>query len=183
MKSFDFSLFAALFLLSFSSINIAAADVATTVNSASKVEAKLTGFKITRDVGNKEVLSSADKVAPGDLLIYQVVYQNNGKSLLKQLTATLPLPIGTTYVAESARPANVTASLDGKEFAVMPLKRLVKKADGKFEEQAIPLAEYRALRWELGTLAEKNKVEVSARARVNHLVLRLSKIYTVEVLK
>lgn len=169
MKSFDFSLFAAMFLLSFGSINTAVADVATAVNSASKVEAKLTGFKVTRDAENKEVLSPADKVAPGDLLKYQVVYQNNGKSLLKQLTATLPLPIGTTYVADSARPAHVAASLDGKEFAVIPLKRLVKKADGKFEEQIIPFAEYRALRWELGTLAEKNKVEVSARARVNQI--------------
>ncbi len=169
MKSFDFSLFAVLFLLSFGPINTALADVATTVNSSSKVEAKLTGFKVTRDADNKEVLSPADKVAPGDLLRYQVVYQNNGKSLLKQFTATLPLPIGTTYVADSARPVKVTASLDGKEFAVMPLKRLVKKSDGKFEEQLIPLAEYRALRWELGELAEKNKVEVSARARVNQI--------------
>ena len=49
----------------------------------------------------------------------------------------------------------------------MPLKRMVKKPDGKLEEQLVPLAEYRALKWKLAELAEKNKAEVSARVRVN----------------
>lgn len=165
MKSFNFSLFAVFVLLSFGTANIALADVVAKVNPA--LEAKLVGFKITQNPQNKEVLSPADKVLPGDLLKYQVTYQNNGKSLLKQLIATLPLPVGTTYVAGSANPSNVTASLDGKDFAEMPLKRMVKRSDGKLEAQLVPLLEYRALRWQLGELAEKNKVEVSARARVN----------------
>jgi uncharacterized repeat protein (TIGR01451 family) len=154
----------------FSSINVAFADVSASASPAS-VEAKLVGFKVARDANNKEVLSPADKVAPGDLLKYQVTYQNNGKSLLKQLTATLPLPVGTTYVAGSAKPANAMASVDDKTFAAMPLKRMVKKADGKLEEQLIPLTEYRALRWNLGELAEKGKVEVSARTRVNQVAV------------
>jgi uncharacterized repeat protein (TIGR01451 family) len=138
-----------------------------TAKPAGKVEAKLAAFKVTLDANKKEVLAPAAKVAPGDLLEYQVVYQNNSKAQLKQLTATLPLPVGMTYVAGSAKPASATASLDGKTFAAMPLKRKVKKADGTLEEQAIPLAEYRALRWTLGELAEKGKAEVSARGRVN----------------
>ena len=165
MKSFEFSLLIGLVLSSLVATNIAMADVATVANSA--LEAKLVGFKVTQNADHKEVLTLADKVAPGDLLKYQVVYQNNGKSVLSKIKATLPLPIGTTYVAGSAMPANATASLDGKDFAAMPLKRLLKKPDGKLEEQLVPLTEYRALRWDLGELAEKNKVEVSARARVN----------------
>ena len=53
----------------------------------------------------------------------------------------------------------------------MPLKRMVKKPDGKLEEQLVPLAEYRALKWKLAELAEKNKVEVSARVRVNQVAI------------
>ena len=169
MNKFDFRLLAAACLLSLGAITAFAGDITPTATAkpAGAVEAKLAAFKVTQDANKKEVLAPADKVAPDDLLEYQVVYQNNGKSLLKQLTATLPLPVGTTYVAGSAKPANAMASVDDKTFAAMPLKRKVKKADGTFEEQVIPLSEYRALRWKLGELAEKNKATVSARTRIN----------------
>ena len=174
MNKFDFRILAAVCLLSLSSISALAGNVTPTATSklagavkASAVEAKLAAYKVTRDADNKEVLSPADKVAPDDLLEYQVVYQNNGKSLLKQLTANLPIPVGTTYVTGSAKPAGAMASLDGKNFATIPLKRMVKKPDGKLEEQLVPLTEYRALKWKLAELAEKNKAEVSARVRVN----------------
>ena len=167
MKSFGFSLLIGLVISSAFSTNFALADVTTAPNPA--LEAKLVGFKVTQSADHKEVLTLADKIAPGDLLKYQVVYQNNGKSVLSKIKATLPLPLGTTYEAGSAKPANATASLNGNDFAVMPLKRMVKKSGGKLEEQLVPLSEYRALRWDLGDLAQKNKVEVSARARVNQV--------------
>ena len=169
MSNFNLRLLAAACLLSFSSMAVYADNVTpiATAKPAKTVEAKLAAFKVTLDADKKEVLAPADKVAPGDLLEYQVVYQNNGKSQLKQLTATLPMPVGMTYVAGSAKPANAMASTDGKTFAAMPLKRMVKKADGKLEEQVVPLSEYRALRWKLGELAEKGKAEVSARSSVN----------------
>ena len=169
MNKFDFRLLAAACLLSLGSITASAGDVTPTATAkpAGAVKAKLAVYKVTGGADNKEVLSPADKVAPDDLLEYQVVYQNNGKSLLKQITAILPIPVGTTYVTGSAKPASAMASLDGKNFATMPLKRMVKKPDGKLEEQLVPLAEYRALKWKLAELAEKNKAEVSVRVRVN----------------
>jgi uncharacterized repeat protein (TIGR01451 family) len=173
MSKCNLRLLVAACLLSFGSMAAYADNVTpiATAKPAKTVEAKLAAFKVTQDANKKEVLAPADKVAPGDLLEYQVVYQNNGKSQLKQLTATLPLPVGMTYVAGSAKPASAMASLDGKTFAAMPLKRMVKKADGKLEEQAIPLSEYRALRWKLGELAEKGKAEVSALAHVNQVLV------------
>ncbi len=169
MNKFNFRLLAAACLLSLGSISASAGNVTPTATAkpTGAVEVKLAAYKVTRGADKKEVLSPADKVAPDDLLEYQVVYQNNGKSLLKQITANLPIPDGTTYVAGSAKPAGAMASLDGKNFAAMPLKRMVKKPDGKLEEQLVPLAEYRALKWKLADLAEKNKAEVSARVRVN----------------
>jgi uncharacterized repeat protein (TIGR01451 family) len=169
VNKFDFRLLTAACLISFGSITAFAGDTTSTATAkpAGKVEAKLAAFKVTQDANKKEVLSPADKVAPSDLLEYKVVYQNNGKSQLKQLTATLPLPVGTTFVAGSAKPAGAMASVNDKNFAAMPLKRKVKKADGTLEEQLVPLSEYRTLRWKLGELAGGNKAEVGARVRVD----------------
>ena len=128
MKSFGYSLLIGLMLSSAFATNFALADVNTAANPA--LEAKLVGFKVTQNADHKEVFTLADKIAPGDLLKYQVVYHNNGKSVLSKIKATLPLPLGTTYEAGSAKPANATASLNGIDFAVMPLKRMVKKSGG-----------------------------------------------------
>jgi uncharacterized repeat protein (TIGR01451 family) len=144
----------------------AMAQVAGT-QASKAVEAKLTVFQVGKNADGKETLLSADKAAPGDTLEYQTVYQNNGKSPVKALDATLPLPAGLAYVAGSARPANAQASVDGKVFAAMPLKAMVKTPGGKLEEQLVPLSEYRALRWSLGDLPADGKSAVSARALVN----------------
>lgn len=171
MRAFNFYQLVAVCLLSLGSISALAGDATPTATAkpASTVGATLSAMKVSLGADKKEVLSSADKVAPGDLLEYKVTYQNNSKTQLKQLTATLPLPVGTTYVAGSAKPAGAMASVDDKSFAAMPLKRKVKKADGTLEEQLVPLSEYRALRWKLGELAEKNKTVASARVHVNQV--------------
>ena len=152
MSNYSYRFMVVACLLSLGSTNAFAGDTSqtNTVKTQAGVVAKLTAFKVTLDNNKKELFSPVDKVAPADLLKYEVIYLNNGKSLLKQLTATLPLPVGTTYVLNSAQPTGAMASLDGKNFAVVPLKRMVKKANGTTNEQLVPLSEYRALRWVLG---------------------------------
>jgi uncharacterized repeat protein (TIGR01451 family) len=137
-------------------------------NQAPKsVEAKLSVFQVGKNADGKEALLPTDKAAPGDTLEYQTLYQNQGQAAVKSLAATLPLPAGLAYVAGSARPANAQASVDGKNFAPMPLKVMVKAASGKLEEQLVPYSDYRALRWNVGDLPVNEKVTVSARALVN----------------
>ena len=161
----------AAFFLSIGLVTPSMADVATSLATksavSSGVEANLSASKVTLSANGKEVLSIADKVAPSDLLEYETLYKNNSKSTIKSLMATLPIPIGMTYVAGTAKPSGAQASLDGKSFAAMPLKRMVKKPDGKIEEQLVPLLEYRALRWSLGELSANAKVAISARIKVN----------------
>ena len=169
---------ATLFLLA-GSITPSMADVATNLvtnpPASSVVEANLSASKVTLSAGGKEVLSVADKVAPSDLLQYQALYKNNSKSTIKSLVATLPIPIGMTYLAGTAKPSGAQASLDGNFFAAMPLKRMVKKPDGKMETQLVPLSEYRALRWSLGELSANAKVSVSARTKVNAVAETVAK--------
>jgi hypothetical protein len=49
----------------------------------------------------------------------------------------------------------------------MPLMRTVKQPDGKERKETVPLAEYRALRWEIGTLAAGSSTVVSLRVRID----------------
>jgi uncharacterized repeat protein (TIGR01451 family) len=129
------------------------------------VAVELTAKRVTKDQG-KEVLVPADEAKPGELIEYRALYRNDGASEAKGLMATLPIPRGTQYVAGSALPRGVEASLDGHTFAAVPLKRTVKTPDGRTVVQEVPVNEYRALRWPLGALSSRDQRSVSARVRV-----------------
>jgi len=69
------------------------------------------------------------------------------------------------YLDGSAAPKAVQASLDGKQFANLPLPREVVR-NGKKVTETIPPSEYRFLRWELGDLAPGKSATVTSRMRV-----------------
>jgi len=108
----------------------------------------------------------AKKVKPGDVLEYVATYHNTTKHSIAHIKATLPIPQGTVFVANSARPRHATASLDGKVFQVMPLKHRVKQKDGSWKEELVPLDAYRFLRWDLKVLDKGSEQKVSARVRL-----------------
>ena len=104
---------------------------------------------------------------PGDVLEYRVKYINRSASAATGLVANLPIPAGTTLVARSELPPGVLASTDGAHFAPPPLMRAVGQPDGSERQVPVPIEEYRALRWNLGTLAAGQSEQVQARVRVN----------------
>ncbi len=114
----------------------------------------------------KEILVPADRAVPGEVIQYDARYQNQGKRAVQQLAPTLPIPVGMVFIPDSAVPAPVQASLDGKTFAPLPLKRKVARAGGRVVEEEIPATEFRALRWQVGDLAAAGKTNVIARARL-----------------
>ena len=125
----------------------------------------LTAKKVLVSDG-RESLLPAEKAKPGDLIQYEAVYQHSGKAAVKNLQATVPLPNGLVFAADSARPAGAQASTDGKNFLPIPLTREVKKPDGTIEKQPVPLSDYRALRWTVAELPAGGSTTVSVRARV-----------------
>jgi len=129
------------------------------------VAVELTANRVTKAQG-KEVLAPADQAKPGELIEYRALYRNDGAGEAKGLMATLPIPRGTQYVAGTAQPRGVEASLDGRTFAAVPLKRTVKSPDGRTVVEEVPVTEYRALRWPLGALPSREQRAVSARVRV-----------------
>jgi uncharacterized repeat protein (TIGR01451 family) len=118
-------------------------------------------------IDSKTVLQPATTSKPGDILEYRVTYANLGESAAQGFTADLPIPVGTTYITASAEPTGAQASVDGAHFAPMPLMQTVKQADGSERKLAVPLAEYRVLRWTLSTLPAGKQKQLHARVRVN----------------
>ena len=49
----------------------------------------------------------------------------------------------------------------------MPLTRIVKQADGGERKVAVPISQYRALRWDVGTLAGGASAVVKLRVRID----------------
>jgi uncharacterized repeat protein (TIGR01451 family) len=115
----------------------------------------------------KERLESAQAAKPGDVLEYTALYKNNTAGTIRNLEATLPVPKGTEYVVgPSTQPTEVRASLDGKSYAPVPLKRSVKLADGKTVEKLVPITEYRFLRWQPKDLGAGRDARFIARVKV-----------------
>ncbi len=132
-----------------------------------QVQSKLTATQVV-DVDGRTVAWSAAQAHPGDVVEYQATYSNSGATGVGHLLATIPVPTGTTYVASSAKPATgVQASVDGVHFAPMPLMHTVKDADGKSVQKPVPLSDYRALQWQIATLAAHADVTTSLQVRIN----------------
>jgi len=148
-------LFLALCLFQLSSAFAAPSDVNVTLQA----------FQV---VGTKDVkLVPTTRANPGDTIEYQVTYRNTGATPAQQTKALLPVPEGgMAYLPDTASPAKVEASLDGKTFAPAPLKREVVR-EGKKVTEAVPAAEYRFLRWDLGDLSPGQAVTVKSRMRLN----------------
>ena len=117
-------------------------------------------------VNGAEQRESADKAKPGEVIEYVAEYRNAAKSPVSNVVATLPVPAGMEYLPNSASPGQVMASTDEHNYAPVPLKRMVRNADGKMVEQEVPYSEYRSLRWKLGEIPGETSKSVKARMKV-----------------
>lgn len=109
----------------------------------------------------------AEAGKPGDVVEYVGTYRNTGTTAAGKLLATIPVPVGTTFVAGSATPSAAQASTDGVRFAAMPLLRTVRQADGSTRQEPEPLSAYRFVRWDVGTLAAGRDAVVRMRVRID----------------
>jgi hypothetical protein len=126
----------------------------------------LSANKIVPASNGRETAVPAESAAPGDVIEYTAEYVNHGKSALPRVEATLPVPRGTAYLPSLAAASLPKASLDGTRFQTIPLKRLVRRADGRTSEELVPYADYRYLRWYPGELASGKSIKFSARVRI-----------------
>jgi uncharacterized repeat protein (TIGR01451 family) len=152
---------------------MAFAGLSLAKNETSQVEGVLEQNRVVLQDG-REVLQPADRVSPGDTLQYRVRYSNKGTGPATNLVITLPIPKGLEYAPVASQSAATEASLDGVRFESLPIKRLSRSADGKEALREVPLAQYRALRWQVEQLSPGKTVVFSARARVEKVPEQLA---------
>lgn len=144
---------------------LALVSSALVARAAAPLESALEAARIVV-VDGREVEQPVSSVKPGDTLKYHARYRNTGATPLAQVAATLPIPAGTQIVLGNSAREGAQASLDGVRFQPMPLTRRVRNAEGQWQTVAVPLAEYKAVRWPARTLAAGEGFDVSLRVQV-----------------
>jgi uncharacterized repeat protein (TIGR01451 family) len=135
------------------------------LNCWADVKVVLTATKIVQ-VNGAEQRQPGEKAKPGDIIEYVADYKNVEKSAVSNVKATLPIPSGMEYIPETAVPNQVMATTDDVNYASVPLKRNVKRADGNIIQELVPYSEYRSLRWDLGEIPAGAVKSVKARMKV-----------------
>ena len=139
---------------------------AATAWAQAQVATELVAEKLVRQASGKESFVKADDVKPGDVVVYTATYKNTGTAVAHALVATVPVPPGMDWQgAAGEKLAPSQASLDGITFSAIPLTRKVKVADKELQ-QAVPLNQYRYLRWSLPDLSAGANVSVKVTAKV-----------------
>ena len=136
-------------------------------NEPISVEIKAYKVTISESEDGEELLTRVDEVKPGEVIEYQAVYTNTTGKDIVNILATVPIPTNTTYIDESARPGNASASLDGVKFDTIPLKQKVTSEDGKVEERLVPPADYRFTRWTIKKLGAGKEKVFKVRVKIN----------------
>ncbi|MBO1529686.1 hypothetical protein J3492_00465 [Psychrobacter sp. F1192] len=143
---------------------IAATASACLINisyAADALKMELQANKIVKSADGEISYISASNAQKGETVQYRATYTNVIDQPISDVTVTLPIPASMTFTGE-AQPSSAQASIDGKNYAEMPLMR---KIDGKFVK--VPLSEYKALRWNIKLLPAKKSADVSLNTIVN----------------
>lgn len=151
----------------FAALLLSAFLTAQQAQAAGSLNVVLESYKVVSSDNGKQELLAAGTAKPGDVIEYRAIYHNESAQPLHNIVATLPIPAsGVDYLPDATAMRTAQASLDGKTFSPMPLKRMVTLANGKRAEQNVPMNEYRFLRWTLGDLPAGASKSVSARVRI-----------------
>lgn len=132
----------------------------------SDLKSELRAFKVEVKDG-KELLTNADKVAPGDIIEYQLRYTNKTGDVIKSLKPVLPIPFGTELLENTALPIVTDASItDENSFKAYPIMKEVTLPNGSKTKIKTPASAYRYVRWNTATLENDATSEYKVRVKV-----------------
>lgn len=140
------------------------------------IEVTLEAFKVMVDPkSGAETFVAADRINGKEVVEYRVKYRNVSNNTVEKLTAVLPIPTGVDYLPASEQPAGAFASVDGKTYAAIPLKKQIKNTKGTLVEVLVPYTEYRFLQWSVGDLLADSSKTVSARVKMSAVSVKKPK--------
>ncbi len=125
------------------------APFGSTMAAGDAVSSRMDAYRVTQSPDGKEVLQPAKGVKPGEVIEYQITYENTDAAKpVSDLKINAPVPTGTSYVDGSAKTetnSQIRFSADfGKNWQQAPLMR--KRADGTGQE-VVPASQYSNLQW------------------------------------
>ncbi|MGM8887984.1 hypothetical protein ACS8FD_18810, partial [Psychrobacter sp. 1U2] len=137
--------------------------VATTVSAclinisyaADALKMELQANKVVKTADGKFNYIAASNAQKGETVQYRATYTNIIDQPISDVAVTLPIPANMTFTGE-AQPKSAQATIDGKNYADIPL---IRKVDGKAVR--VPLTEYKALRWNIKWLPANKLADVS----------------------
>ncbi len=107
---------------------------------------------VDKDGTKRTEWQGVDETDPGDVLRYTISYTNRGDTDAVSAEIVDPVPRGTSYIGGSAlgENAEITFSLDGKEFRTPPMLRYrVRLDDGTEAEYRATPEMYTHIKWKL----------------------------------
>ena len=127
---------------------------------------------IVHEDGTKEVkIVPAETISPGEVIIYEVKYENRGNESANDVVIDNPVPSGTAYIPESASGQNsdLSFSIDGGKSYKKPslLSYTITNQDGTSEKRLATPERYTNIRWKIKEIAkgENGKINYSVRVK------------------
>ena len=127
----------------------------TAAHAEDALKMQLSANKVTTSTEGKVTYAPISTAPVGTVVQYKATYLNTINKDIQDLMVVLPIPVNMSFNGV-ASPTSAQASIDGKNYADMPLMR---KVDGKLVK--IPLSEYRTLRWNIKLLPAQKSAAVA----------------------
>ena len=140
---------------------IASSSLLDVAHADDALKMELTANQVIKNAEGKTVYKPVRTAPAGTVIQYKANYTNTINKDINDLMVTLPIPANMTFTGD-AMPASAQASIDGENYADIPLMR---KVDGKMVK--IPYSEYRTLRWNIKLLPAKKSAAVALNTTVN----------------
>ena len=129
--------------------------LSTAAHADDALKMQLSANKVMTSTEGKVTYAPISTAPAGTVVQYKATYMNTINKDIQDLMVVLPIPANMSFNGV-ASPTSAQASIDGKNYADMPLMR---KVDGKLVK--IPLSEYRTLRWNIKLLPAQKSAAVA----------------------
>lgn len=125
--------------------------------------------KVVANDDGGESYVPAKEAAPKDVIEYRLTYSNSGREVLRNVSVTDPIPVGTEYLEETAtvpQGGAVVFSIDnGKTFHAWPIRVKTTSEDGTEVWVEATADQVTHIRWAFaGELDPEAEVLISYRA-------------------
>lgn len=129
--------------------------------SLADLNSKLEYFIVKQDEKGKEILKSASKVFPGEIVHYKLTYVNTESEVLSNVDIAGMIPKQTNYIDKSATKSDDNIIMysidDGSSWSQKPMKTVM--MNGVPTKIAAETFEYTNVKWKIDSF-DKNETKI-----------------------